>query len=332
MNTQSATQPKTIGDLALFLAKRMAQIKSVLAKSSSLTPEKMARIALNELRGNEFLTKCALSNPEAYVNAIVQAAHLGLEIGGVLGQAYLVPFKGEIKMMVGYRGLLSLARRSGEITSINAEIVYSNDAFDLSLGLEANVMHKPKIIGDRGSPVLVYMVAHFRDGGHHFEWMSVDEVMKIKERSSAVQSAKKSGKTTPWDTDTDEMIRKTVVRRGWKYLPMSIEMQSAQQIESAIEQDRTVMIDSNDGTVLIGIPTQTEKELLPVGIPPQTEKELLPACTATRFAELAQECEALVRSGKKSAKQITAVASTTMTLSNEQKMQIDLWAQEGNGE
>ena len=251
MNTQVATQPRNINDLQSFVATRMKQIKSVIA--SNVTPEKMARIALNELRNSEFLAKCAIQSPESFLNAIVQASHLGLEIGGTLGQAYLVPFKGEIKMMPGYRGLLSLARRSGEITSINAEIVYEQDEFDLSLGLEAKVTHKPKIRGNRGEPVLAYMVAHFKDGGHHFEWMSIEEIMSVKERSSAVQSAKKNGKQTPWDTDRDEMIRKTVIRRGWKYLPMSIEMQTAQVIESANEQGQSVHIESStiEGEVVV---------------------------------------------------------------------------------
>ncbi len=239
---KQVTKPKNISELSQFLAGRMGQIKSVI--SNKLTPEKMARIALNELRSNAYLAKIAMENPGSFVNAIVQASHLGLEIGGTLGQAYLVPFKGEIKMMPGYRGLISLARRSGEISSIKAEVVYQKDTFDLVLGLETKVTHIPNLDGDRGEPKLAYMVAHFKDGGSHFEWMTVAEVMKIKARSSAV----KSGKETPWDTDRDEMIKKTIIRRGWKYLPMSIEMQDAEKIDSAVDQGKGVIIE--DGNVI----------------------------------------------------------------------------------
>ena len=241
---KSFEKPKNIGELSQFLAGRMGQIKSVI--SNKLTPEKMARIALNELRSNSYLAKIAMENPGSFVNSIVQAAHLGLEIGGALGQAYLVPFKGEIKMMPGYRGLISLARRSGEISSINAEIVYENDSFDLELGIETKVKHRPCLTGDRGEPKIVYMVAHFKDGGSHFEWMTVEEVMRIKARSSAV----KSGKETRWDTDRDEMIKKTIIRRGWKYLPMSIEMQSASQIEAAHDEGKSIVIEG-DGSVIV---------------------------------------------------------------------------------
>lgn len=237
-------KPTNLNELSQFLASRMGQIKSVIG--NNLTPEKMARIALNELRGNAYLAKIALQNPGSFVNAVVQASHLGLEIGGALGQAYLVPFKDEIKMMPGYRGLISLSRRSGEISNINANVVYENDEFNLVLGLENKVTHRPKLSGDRGEPKLVYMVAHFKDGGSHFEWMTVDEVMKIKARSSAV----KSGKQTPWDTDRDEMIKKTVIRRGWKYLPMSIEMQNLEKIEAANEENKKIVIDADDSIIV----------------------------------------------------------------------------------
>lgn len=265
---RAVDKPKNISDLTHFLAGRMGQIKSVIA--NKLTPEKMSRIALNELRSNDYLARIAIQNPGSFVNAVVQAAHLGLEIGGALGQAYLVPFKGEIKMMPGYRGLISLARRSGEISSINAEIVYENDIFDLELGIDTKVKHKPCLTGDRGEPKLVYMVAHFKDGGNHFEWMTVAEVMKIKARSSAV----KSGKETPWDTDRDEMIKKTIIRRGWKYLPMSIEMQSAEKIDSANETGKSVVIEGD--SIIIDESTGEIVSEKPETQRPKTEEEPQP--------------------------------------------------------
>lgn len=289
---------KTISDLGAFLGTRMKQIKSVIA--SNLTPEKMARISLNELRNNDFLAKIAVQNPESFVNAVVQASHLGLEIGGVLGQAYLVPYKGEIKMMPGYRGLISLARRSGSITSINAEIVYANDTFDLCLGVAPTVVHKPMLDGPRGEPKLAYMVANFKDGGHHFEWMTMEEIMAIKARSAAVQS----GKKTPWDTDEAEMIRKTVIRRGWKYLPMSIEMQTAQLIESANELGKNVVIDGD--AVLVQDDPGAGKD---------TEKPTYPD---TEFTKALPGWQKLILAGKKNAEEIIAMAGSKWPLTVEQ--------------
>lgn len=223
----------SIADLGKVLASKFGQIKSVVA--SSVTPEKMARIALNELRLNSYLAGIAMRSPDSFINAVVQASHLGLEIGGALGQCYLVPYKNEVKAIVGYRGLLTLARRSGFITSIKAEMVYENDQFDLELGIETKVTHKPLLTGDRGKPKLVYMVAHFTDGGYHFEWMSIAEVEKIKNRSAAASKG-----SSPWTTDYEQMALKTVIRRGWKYLPMSIEMVRTEQIEAAQDAGQKV--------------------------------------------------------------------------------------------
>lgn len=328
MSTQVAERPKTVADLSGFVASRIKQIKSVVA--SNVTPEKMARIALNELRTNDFLAKCAVQNPDAFINAIVQASHLGLEIGGALGQAYLVPFKGEVKMMPGYRGLLSLARRSGEITSINAEVVYERDEFSLELGLESKVTHKPYLQGERGEPVLAYMVAHFKDGGHHFEWMSITEVYKTRDRSSAVQSAKKNGKQTPWDTDRDEMIRKTVIRRGWKYLPMSIEMQHAKVIDDAAEAGKTAKIETIEGeaTLIIEDPqddTPEEKKL------PAIDQEKWNKGVADVIDEdgviKRMGWRSSVQSGDKSADDVIAFLSQKYTLTDAQTAEIKSWSQ-----
>lgn len=234
------------GDLARYVGANMKQIKSVMAKH--VTPEKMARLALGELRTNPFLETIALQNPASFLNAIVQASHLGLEIGGVLGQAYLVPFKGSVQMMVGYRGLISLARRSGDIESIKAECVYANDLFEIELGIEQKVIHRPEIRGERGDLVSVYMVAKFKGGGHHFEWMSISDINKIKAIS---QGNKKGNRDTPWDTHFDEMAKKTVIRRGWKYLPMSIEMQSAEMAETAHESGIATTVDNETGEIII---------------------------------------------------------------------------------
>lgn len=239
-NQQVATNPdakipaqNSIADLGKVLASKFGQIKSVVA--SSVTPEKMARIALNELRLNSYLATIAMRSPDSFINAVVQASHLGLEIGGALGQCYLVPYKNEVKAIVGYRGLLTLARRSGFITSIKAEMVYENDQFDLELGIETKVSHKPKLDGERGKPKLVYMVAHFTDGGYHFEWMSIAEVNKIRDRSPSANKG-----SSPWTTDYEQMALKTVIRRGWKYLPMSIEMVRSEQIEAATDAGQKV--------------------------------------------------------------------------------------------
>lgn len=221
-----------------FLEKQKHQIAAALPKH--INPDRMIRLACTEFAKNPVLQKC---DPISVFGAIIQASQLGLEIG-VMGQAYLVPFKNgktgrfEAQFIPGYKGLISLARRSGEVTSIETNIVYEKDTFDLVLGVDSNLTHKPYLDGDRGKPRLVYGVAKFKDGGYHLEWMTIAEVEKIRARSKAKDSG-------PWLTDYEQMVRKTLIRRMANYLPMSIELQTALQIDQAVEEGKTVTLDGD---------------------------------------------------------------------------------------
>jgi hypothetical protein len=134
-----------------FLEKQKPQLAAALPKHVS--PDRMIRLACTEFAKNPLLQKCT---PVSVFGAIIQASQLGLEIG-VLGQAYLVPYRNtknntyEAQFIPGYKGLIGLARRSGEVTSIETNIVYANDRFDLKLGLETSVDHVPNLDGDRGA-------------------------------------------------------------------------------------------------------------------------------------------------------------------------------------
>lgn len=221
-----------------FLEKQKHQLAAALPKH--ISPDRMIRLACTEFAKNPLLQKCT---PVSVFGAIIQASQLGLEIG-VLGQAYLVPYRNnkantyEAQFIPGYKGLISLARRSGEVTSIETNIVYEHDQFDLKLGLETHVDHAPNLDGDRGRARLVYGVARFRDGGHHFEWMSLADVDKIRARSKASSNG-------PWVTDYEQMVRKTLIRRMANYLPMSIELQVAIQIGDAADEGKRATLDGD---------------------------------------------------------------------------------------
>jgi len=156
------------------------------------------------------------------MRSIMQAAELGLEIGGLLGEAYLVPFKGEATCIVGYRGLINLARRSGQIASVSAHVVHAKDDWEVDIAND-HVRHSPCMQGDPGEAIFVYATARFRDGSKQLDVMTMREVELIRSRSRA-----RSG---PWVTDYEEMAKKTVVRRLSKYLPLSPELQKAIEYE-----------------------------------------------------------------------------------------------------
>lgn len=289
----TAVVPKN--PVAAALTKSMSAMRSVLP--SHITPERMSRIAMGMLRTNKKLAQTAMNNPESFAHAIVLSSQLGLE-PGVLGMSYLVPYGNEVQMIPGYQGLIELARRSGEITSINTHIAYEHDELDLTLGVEPSLIHKPKLDGDRGRPVLVYCVARFKDGGHHLEWMSITEVNRIRDTKS------KASKSGPWVDDYDEMVKKTVVRRASKYWPKSIEFANALMVSDAADQGQKVSVEGD--FVVVEEPTEPEKQFYP----------------AEQFAKDLPGWRDLIEKGKKTADQIIAMAETKNPLTDEQKAEI----------
>lgn len=215
-----------------LLEKAGPSIQAVLPKH--VTVERLTKIALSATARQPALLACSKIS---LVKAVMQGAELGLEAGGLLGEAYLVPFKDEATLIVGYRGLVKLARQSGLLTSIEAYVVQARDFFELEYGLEPKLSHKPFMTGDRGDVVAVYAIARFKDGGRQVDVMTKSEVDAIRERSAAAKSG-------PWVTDYAEMAKKTVVRRLCKYLPLSPELAKALEHEAAVDEGvRSPVID-----------------------------------------------------------------------------------------
>lgn len=188
--------------------------------------DRMVKIALTAAAKNPKILDCSR---ESVLMSIMQAAELGLEPGGALGEGYLVPYGSTCQFIPGYRGLISLARRSGQIISIEAHLVREGDEFDFSLGLEPTLVHRPNLEKeDLGAIRFVYAVAKIRGGGTQHEVMSKAEIEAIRKRSRASGSG-------PWVTDYGEMARKTVIRRLFKYLPVSVEMARALEIQMQTE-------------------------------------------------------------------------------------------------
>lgn len=174
---------------------------------------------------NPAILKCT---KESILLSVFQSLDLGLEIGNALGEAYLVPYGSTCQMIPGYRGLVSLARRSGKIRAIEARIVREGDEFDYELGTNPKLVHKPSFAETPAEMRVVYAIAFFVDGSTQFEVMVRAEVDAIRKRS-------RSGNNGPWVTDYEEMAKKTVVRRMSKFLPLSPELSRALEIQAMAE-------------------------------------------------------------------------------------------------
>lgn len=247
--------------VAAYLKKMESEIARALPKH--ITPERMTRIALTTIRTNPQLLQCSIPSLMA---AVMQASQLGLE-PGLIGHCYFVPFNNnktgqkEVQFIIGYKGMIDLARRSGNIKSISAHEVYENDMIELEYGLEEKLSHVPWFLRkdqrfESGGKIIgAYMIAKFNDGGHYIHYMPVEEIEAHRKRSKASNNG-------PWVTDYVEMCKKTVVRSGWKWLPISIEQMAAVTRDEAVVGDITEVPD-NDSIIDITASQSYTEEMVP---------------------------------------------------------------------
>jgi len=182
-----------------------------LALPPHVPAERFVRVVMTAVQSNPDLLE---KDRQSLFEAAMKCAQDGLVPDG--REAALVIHKQKVTYMPMVAGILSKVRRSGELRSIGAHVVYENDEFDYMLGDEERIHHKP-FIGDRGKPIITYAVAHTKDGGIYREVMTEQQVMAVKAISRAQNG--------PWSGPfADEMRRKTAIRRLSKRLPMSTDL------------------------------------------------------------------------------------------------------------
>lgn len=201
--------------------------KGQIAKAlpSVLTPERFSRMALTALTKTPKLADC---DPKSFIGAMLTAAQLGLEPNTPLGQAYLIPYGNECQFQIGYKGLIDLAYRSGQIKCIMAEIVYENDEFRFEYGLNPELKHKPAV-SNRGEKKWVYALYKLNSGGFSFKVASIDDVIAHGRKYS------KTYNNGPWQTNFEEMAKKTVLKQLLKYAPLNSEF-----VKGAAYDERTL--------------------------------------------------------------------------------------------
>lgn len=209
------------------LVRRQSSIADLLPRG--IDADRFVKSAYFALTRSPKLFEC---EPSSVFTCILKAAEAGLDLSGVGGEAYLIPFKQQsgrlaAQFITGYRGLIKLAFRSGKMLDVETRVVYEGDEFTLVYGLDRKLVHIPALEdeGDAKRKVLgAYCIARFKDGGLAYEYMSRREIDAIRARSRAANAG-------PWVTDWTEMARKTVARRASKYWPAMDEMDRALSLE-----------------------------------------------------------------------------------------------------
>lgn len=271
-NTPATARPKSAIEIfGAAVTTRKAAYAAVLPKH--LNADRFVRSAMIAVARTPKLLDC---RPDTMKQALQTAATLGLEVSGVLGSAYLVPYKDTVQLIPGYRGLIALARQSGEVTSIDAYVVHEADTCHITLGTDPKIEHEPKLDGDPGKLRLVYAVAKLVGGGVQFVAMTKAEVDAIRARSKASGSG-------PWVTDYEEMSKKTVIRRLMKYLPLSVEkLARALELDDAVDTGKPAPPETIDATAFASFAADSAAATEAEGAPGSVDAALERTESATR--------------------------------------------------
>lgn len=242
--------PVASPSIADFLRTKKGVITQAL-EGTALTPERLLSVTMTEIRKTPALRDCT---QESLFGALVQAAQLGLEPGSALGHCYLIPYNNrklgivECQFQLGYKGMIDLARRSGQIIKLSSHCVFEKDTFSISYGLEESMEHIPLLNGDPGAVVGAYAVAHLAGGG--VQW-----VFLPRHKLDAIRDGSKASGSGPWKTHHEEMCQKTAARSLYKWLPISIEAQRAAGLDSMADagesQDNGAVLGTGDGGVVV---------------------------------------------------------------------------------
>ncbi|QKW10982.1 recombinase RecT [Streptomyces sp. NA04227] len=219
------------------LSQFVQEMRGELARAlpQHLTPDRIARIALTELRRVRHLAECTRAS---FGGALMTCAQLGLEPGGALGEAYLLPFFNkdarvyEVQLVIGYQGMIKLFWQHPLAAGLDAQVVYADDEFTYAYGLDPVLRHVPSMAADRGQPVAYYAVARLKNGGSAFVVLSPGDIEAVRRRSKARDSG-------PWRTDYDAMAKKTAIRQLFKLLPKSSELAQAVAHDGMVRRDAT---------------------------------------------------------------------------------------------
>lgn len=221
------------------------QFTDVLAVSG-VAPARLIRTMVISCEKNPSLLQC---NRQSLINSAMTAAVLGLEVDGVTGQAYLIPFANKVQLIVGYKGYNTMGARSGY--TINSGSVREKDHLDFELGSSAFVSHKPQLGGEMDRKIIAaWATASHKNRPPIVRVLSIDEIMAIMRKSPG---AKK--KDSPWNDPSigfPAMAEKSAKRRLARDMPLNV-MQVASRMDEAFdEQGLSGHVTQGEGLIIEG--------------------------------------------------------------------------------
>lgn len=225
---------KATNQIAVWVEDSWADLQNLVP--SHINRDRFKRNMLDFVRFNEEAQRC---EPKRLFRELVRAANLGLELG-VLGSAHIVRFKDRAQLIIGYQGMIDLARRSGALKSIHAIVVHENDSV-VQLGDGSIIYEGRPFKKDRGPIVGAMVTCLLEDNVKQWTTMTLEEYEGTRPAY---------WEKTPHKTHMPEMLKKACIRRALKYVPMTPEfskqVKAIDQLEEGVTWEKAEFEDKTE--------------------------------------------------------------------------------------
>jgi recombination protein RecT len=250
---QESKALEPIDNVRTLLMKMKDQFAMALPKQIGV--DRFLRTAVTSCQKTPALLEC---ETVTLLGALMQSAQLGLIPDGILGEAYLIPYKNnsknrmEVQLQIGYKGLKKLVHNSGEIDTFLPQVVYEGDVFAANLAEARISMHERTASSDPTKPTHFYTIVKYRSGTLETMVMTKGEIDHVRDTySQGYKTAKKYKRDdTPWIQHYEAMAMKTVMRKHAKYLPLSTEASLAvaldERAEAGLPQDLGLLVSTHE--------------------------------------------------------------------------------------
>ena len=238
---QKAKKPGTLSGLKHTQVQDVLNgMKSQIAQAlpKHLTADRMIQMACTLITKNPKLGECSVGS---LIGAVMQASILGFRPVEATGECYFVPYGGQVQFQIGYKGYISLGRRTGELKTIYAECVYEGDYFEVEYGLEPKLIHRPNIDNDGKKITHVYAVARYKDDGYNFVVLTLNKVHKLRKRNPM----QKETPVGAWATDFEAMAKAKAIKQLSKYMPLSVDFMDAVVSDEAVISEKAFTNDQS---------------------------------------------------------------------------------------
>ena len=216
------------------------QIQRVIG--GNLKPDMLLQYCISSINREPALRNCT---PVSVLSCFMQCAALGLKPSNVdgLGQAYILPYgnknhqggQPDATFVIGYKGMLKLLENSGIYAQPVA--VYEDDGVKLKMDAKGTPFiecpDEINLDADHSPDKLkfVFLSIDLPNGGTYAAYMSKKDLEAYRDRYAPRSKRRGNAISGPWATNFVEMGLKTLIRRSFKYLPVSVEAKTATTVD-----------------------------------------------------------------------------------------------------